>query len=87
MPLAKAVYNLVPLPNGPCHLLIHQWRDARCQEPNVSPRFVPLEQGLGVVSLLLAVAWHGERLDVWVNTIDNRYLLLHFSSPAVAVVR
>ena len=25
--------------NGPCHLLIHQWTDARCQEEVVSSSF------------------------------------------------
>jgi hypothetical protein len=30
---------------GPCHLLIHQWHAAYCQEQAVGNRFVPLEQG------------------------------------------
>lgn len=72
---------------GSCHLLIHQWTDARCQEGDVSPRFIRLEEGMGIVSLLLSFAWTGEELEVVVNTIDNRYLLLRFANPSVEVVR
>jgi hypothetical protein len=72
---------------GPCYLLIHHWQAAYCQEEAVSNRFVPLEQGMGIVSLLLGVAWVDEQLELVVNTIDNRYLLLRFASPLVEVVR
>jgi hypothetical protein len=72
---------------GPCYLLIHQWRVAHCQEEAVSHRFVPLEQGMGIVSLVLAMTCVDEQLELVVNTIDNRYLLLRFASPLVEVVR
>ena len=72
---------------GPCYLLIHQWCAAHCQEEAVSNRFVPLGQGMGIVSLLLAVTWAEEQLEVVVNTIDGRYLLLRFTNPVVEVVR
>ncbi|MFD1874491.1 hypothetical protein [Hymenobacter bucti] len=71
---------------GPCYLLIHQWRAAHCQEEAVSKRFVRLEQGMGIVSLLLAVTWVEEQLELVVNTIDNRYFLLRFANPIVEVV-
>jgi hypothetical protein len=72
---------------GPCYLLIHQWSAAHCQEEAVSKRFVPLEQGMGIVSLLLGLTWVGEQLELVVNTIDNRFLLLRFAHPIVEVVR
>jgi hypothetical protein len=72
---------------GPCSLLIHQWRAAHCQEEAVSKRFIPLEQGMGIVSLLLAVTWVDEQLELLVNTLDDRYLLLRFNNPVVEVVR
>jgi hypothetical protein len=72
---------------GPCYLLIHQWRAAHCQEDAVSNRFIPLEQGMGIVSLLLAVTWVDEQLELYVNTIDNRYLMLRFVHPIVEVVK
>jgi hypothetical protein len=72
---------------GPCYLLIHQWRAAHCQEDAVSNRFLPLEQRMGIVSLLLAVTWVGEQLELYVNTIDNRYLLLRFDHPVMEVVK
>jgi hypothetical protein len=72
--------------NGPCHLLIHQWTDARCQEEAVSPRFVRLEERMGIVSLLMYFAWTAEGAEVLINTIDNRYLLLRFTNPSVEVV-
>jgi hypothetical protein len=71
---------------GPCYLLIHQWHDARCQEEAVSSQFVRLEERMGIVSLLLALNWVDEQLEVFVNTIDNRYLLLRFINPSVEVV-
>jgi len=70
----------------PCQLLIHHWADARCQEPDVSPHFVPLDAGMGIVSLLLSFAWTAEGAEVWINTIDERYLLLRFTNPSVEVV-
>jgi hypothetical protein len=72
---------------GPCYLLIHRWHAAQCQEEAVSKRFVPLEQGMGIVSLLLAVTWAEEQLEVVVHTLDGRYLLLRFTNPLVEVVR
>jgi hypothetical protein len=72
---------------GPCYLLIHQWHAAHCQEEAVSKRFIPLEQGMGIVSLLLAVTWVDEQLELYVNTIDNRYLLLRFDQPVMEVVK
>jgi hypothetical protein len=72
---------------GPCYLLLHQWSDARCQEDVAGSRVVRLEQGMGIVSLLLAVTWVGEQLELYVNTIDDRYLLLRFTTPIVEVVR
>jgi hypothetical protein len=53
----------------------------------VSKRFLPLEQRMGIVSLLLAVTWVGEQLELYVNTIDNRYLMLRFVHPIVEVVK
>ena len=72
--------------DGPCHLLIHHWTDAHCQEPNVNPRFVRLEERMGIVSLLLHYGWTAEGLEVWVNTIDDRYLLLRFANPSLEVI-
>jgi hypothetical protein len=72
---------------GPYYLLIHQWRAAHCQEDAVSKRFLPLEQRMGIVSLLLAVTWVGEQLELYINTIDNRYLLLRFDHPVIEVVK
>ena len=72
---------------GPCYLLIHKWHTAHCQEEAVSKRFIPLEQGMGIVSLLLAVTWVDEQLELYVNTIDNRYLLLRFTHPVVEVIK
>ena len=72
--------------DGPCQLLIHHWTDARCQEPNVSPRFVALEAGMGIVSMLLSFVWTAEGAEAWINTIDYRYLLLQFANPSVEVV-
>lgn len=78
--------------DGPCHLLIHQWTDARCQdvryeEGKVKPRrFVPLENSMSIVSLLLSLDWTTEGLELIVNTIDERYLLLRFANPSVEVV-
>lgn len=72
---------------GPCCLLIHQWRTAHCQEEAVSKRFIPLEQGMGIVSLLLAVTWVDEQVELYVHTIDNRYLLLRFDQPVMEVIK
>ena len=72
--------------DGPCHLLIHQWADARCQEEAVSARIVRLEELMGIVSLLLSFDWTAEGLEMLINTIDNRYLLLRFTNPSVDVI-
>ncbi|WP_166648007.1 hypothetical protein [Hymenobacter sp. UV11] len=45
-----------------------------------------MEQGMGIVSLLLTATWVEEQLELVVNTIDNRYLLLRFANPVVEVV-
>ncbi|OGX85625.1 hypothetical protein [Hymenobacter glacialis] len=78
---------------GPCYLLIHQWTDARCQnashrQGNVPPpKFFPLEDSMGIISMIHFFEWTKEQLELVVNTIDDRYLLLQFINPSVEVVR
>jgi hypothetical protein len=78
---------------GPCYLLIHQWADARCQDAgyrpdNVPPpKFFPLEDSMGIVSMILFIEWTDGQLEMVVNTIDDRYLLLLFDNPSVEAVR
>ncbi|AIZ65478.1 hypothetical protein PK28_17680 (plasmid) [Hymenobacter sp. DG25B] len=67
--------------------MIHQWSAAYCQEEVISSRFVRLEEGLGIVRLVLTLTWSSEQLEMWVITIDNRCLLLRVANPSVEVVR
>jgi hypothetical protein len=41
---------------------------------------------MSIVSLLLGLTWAGEQLEVYVNPIDDRYLMLRFTNPSVEVV-
>ena len=41
---------------------------------------------MGIVSLLMHFAWTAEGAEAWINTIDDRYLLLRFANPSVKVV-
>ena len=41
---------------------------------------------MGIVSLLRSFDWTAEGLEMLINTIDNRYLLLRFTNPSVDVI-
>ena len=41
---------------------------------------------MGIVSLLLSLDWTADGLAVYINTTDDRYLLLRFTHPLVEVV-
>jgi hypothetical protein len=71
----------------PCSLVIEQWASASVEVDNaIKTKKQPLEQGLGIISMVFALALIDDLLKAHVLTLDNRYLLLKFTGAAVGYV-
>ncbi|KLN58890.1 hypothetical protein WH96_20630 [Kiloniella spongiae] len=68
----------------PCKLVIEKWKDAmgRKEGKNI---FQCLDDHLGVVSLILGIKYENDRLELDINTTDDRYVTWVFVSPKVRV--
>jgi hypothetical protein len=71
----------------PCSLIIKQWADASVEVDDViKMKKQPLEQGLGIISMIFNLTLIDDLLEAHVLTLDNRYLLLKFRSVTVGYV-
>jgi hypothetical protein len=70
-----------------CSLIIEQWASASVEVDEViKTKKQPLEQGLGIISMVFALTLTGDLLEAHVLTLDNRYLLLKFTRATVGYV-
>ena len=65
-----------------CRFVISNWEDARSKVYN-DDIFFNLDKHIGIFSLLLHVVHSNDILEITVNTVDDRYIVLRFVAPEV----
>lgn len=80
----ESYYDLVKnqLIENPCVLVIEKWKDAMGKLSKDS-MFDKLDNHIGVFSLILWMEKQESDLKLTVNTLDGRYIDLHFISALV----
>ncbi|WP_152559958.1 hypothetical protein [Hymenobacter sp. IS2118] len=66
--------------DGLCSLTVENWASATAIHLNLDGdgKERPLESVLGIIDMVLAIESDESSLQLWVETIDSRYLLLKF---------
>lgn len=64
----------------PCSLVIEKWSSATVQVDDATGKIKkqPLEQGLGIISMIFSLKLTANTLEMYALTLDNRYLMLDF---------
>ncbi|MDY3315927.1 hypothetical protein PG275_10235 [Riemerella anatipestifer] len=71
--------------NKPCIFSISNWEEAKSKRGDEG-KFSPLDKNIGVFSMILYVEYDGNKLELLVNTIDDRYIVLLFTNPEVDLI-
>ncbi|MFT5832534.1 MAG: hypothetical protein ACI97N_000145 [Cognaticolwellia sp.] len=66
----------------PCIFNISNWVEAKSKIGD-EEKFYPLDRNMGVFSMILYIKYNDNRLEMLVNTIDERYVTLFFTNPKV----
>lgn len=69
----------------PCIWIIENWTDAKSKLSS-GIFYNDLEQNLGIVSMILSAEIKQTKLEVTVNTLDNRYVDLLFDNPQIKLI-
>lgn len=70
----------------PCSLIIENWQSAKSRIYG-EKHYSSLEKYLGIFSMILSLESSSEKLELTVNTINNKYLELFFDQPKVRIKR
>ena len=65
-----------------CVLTIKNWTNAKGKVGDES-KFKPIDDIIGVFSMVLSIDKLNENLEMYVNTLDNRYIFLIFEKPEI----
>lgn len=71
---------------NPCSLIIKQWVKASVIGEGDTDKEQPLERRLGIIDMVLWIESKDSVLQMWVETIDGRYLLLKFENAIAGYV-
>lgn len=70
-----------------CTLIIKQWSSASVKEDdNRETRWRSLDEKLGIVSMIFSIQLVDNLLEVYVLTLDNRYLMLRFENAIAGYI-
>lgn len=69
---------------SPCSLIIENWKEAKSKLHGEN-RYDSLESNLGIFSLILSLESSLDKLELSINTVDDKYLELIFEQPKVRV--
>ncbi len=64
----------------PCSWIIENWSEAQSKIDG-GTKFQELDKHIGIFSMILSAELKGDNLELYVNTIDNRYMTLLFINP------
>lgn len=65
-----------------CCCVVNNWKAAKSKLYK-DDRFFSLDSHIGVFSLILHAKYSNNILEMVVNTIDNRYIVLQFTEPEI----
>lgn len=65
-----------------CVLVIEKWETARCRIEGEN-KFKSLNDSIGVFSMILSIKKYGSSLEMYINTLDGRYMLIIFEKSNV----
>lgn len=66
-----------------CVLIIENWFDAKSKVYN-EMKYDKLEKHFSIISMILSLEKKGDDLELYVNTLDNKYLSLLFIRPQIS---
>ncbi len=69
---------------SPCSLIIENWKEAKSKLHGEN-RYGSLESHLGIFSMILNLENSLDKLELSINTVDDKYLELLFEQPKVRV--
>lgn len=69
---------------SPCSLIIENWKEAK-SKLHGEKRYDSLESHLGIFSMILSIENSQDKLELTINTVDNKYLELLFDQPKVQI--
>lgn len=69
----------------PCVLIIENWEDSKSRIDG-EKKFDSLEKHFGIFSMILFMEKKGDDLELYVNTVDNRYMTLLFMKPQISLM-
>ena len=62
--------------------IIEDWLDAKSQIGD-DPKQYPLDRHMGIFSLILYMKLQEDKLEMMVNTLDERFITLIFKEPKI----
>ncbi len=66
----------------PCTFIIEDWQEAKSQIGD-DPKRYPLDRHMGIFSLILYMKLQEDKLEMMVNTLDERFITLIFKEPKI----
>lgn len=66
----------------PCIFSISNWTEAKSKIGDEEKLF-PLDRNIGIFSMILYVKYDYDKLEMLVNTIDDKYITLFFTNPKI----
>jgi hypothetical protein len=69
---------------SPCSLIIEKWQTAK-SKMHGEKRYDSLESHLGIFSMILSLESSLDKLELSINTVDDKYLELLFEQPKVRI--
>jgi len=67
-----------------CAFIIQNWQEAECKVGD-EEKLYPLNNQLGIISIILHMQYDGDTLIMLVNTLDNRYIELFFKEVELSL--
>lgn len=73
---------------GECSIVIKGWDSATAthMDADSNGNELPLTRVLGIIDIILSIEVSGSLLQLWVETLDGRYLLLKFRNAVAGFV-
>lgn len=81
-----AYYEVDGYIERPGTLIIENWKDAKSKIAT-EEKWCELDAHMGVFTIILSWEYKGEELEIFVNTVDNRYVSFLFVEPMLSMER
>ncbi len=68
-----------------CKFIIREWENAKIKLDGES-EFVEFESNNSPISMIYSIVQNGNSVELFVNTIDNRYYTIYFENPFLELI-